>query len=173
MKNLLSFYRFQVSLWNEFIINYFYHNLIEEIDPHGPNQVRKPYNTMYTDNKFKIPESGKAALRRNPATPGWNILDHEDINAADAEDFLEKFENGRFYQNYMQQYFGMVKCIDENVGKLLGFLEEKGVEENTIIIFTSGKLNSPKSLVSHDSLTRFRKNHHLTSRLYMIKYLRL
>uniref|UniRef100_A0A7S3PVI5 Sulfatase N-terminal domain-containing protein n=1 Tax=Chaetoceros debilis TaxID=122233 RepID=A0A7S3PVI5_9STRA len=116
-------------------------------DPHGPNQVRKPYDTMYADNKLKIPESGKAALRRDPATPGWNVLDYEDVDAADAEAFLEKFENGRFYQNYMQQYFGMVKCIDENVGKLLGFLEEKAVDENTIVIFTSGKFSSLRSLL--------------------------
>ena len=130
-----------------YISNKFQHNLIGNTDPHGPNQVRKPYDTMFVDNKFKIPESGKAALRREPATPGWNVLDHEDIDAADAEAFLKKFENGNFYQNYMQQYFGMVKCIDENVGKLLGFLEGKGVDENTIVIFTSGKFSSPRYLL--------------------------
>jgi hypothetical protein len=50
----------------------------------------------------------------------------------------------------MQQYFGMVKCIDFNVGKLLNHLKKSGLDDDTMIIFTSdhgdmlfehGKLN--------------------------------
>jgi len=37
----------------------------------------------------------------------------------------------------MPQYFGMVKCIDDNVGKMLGALRTSGVAERTIIVFTS------------------------------------
>jgi uncharacterized sulfatase len=33
--------------------------------------------------------------------------------------------------------YGMVKLIDDNVGKLLDHLEEKGVDQNTIVVFTS------------------------------------
>jgi uncharacterized sulfatase len=40
-------------------------------------------------------------------------------------------------QGPMSRYFGMVKCIDDNVGKLLAFLEESGLEDNTIVVFTS------------------------------------
>lgn len=35
------------------------------------------------------------------------------------------------------QYFGMVKCIDDNVGKMIDFLRTEGLLENTIIVFTS------------------------------------
>ena len=31
----------------------------------------------------------------------------------------------------------MVKCIDDNLGKLVHFLKEEGLYENTLIIFTS------------------------------------
>jgi arylsulfatase A-like enzyme len=40
-------------------------------------------------------------------------------------------------QGPMSRYFGMVKCIDDNVGKLLAFLKESGLEDNTILVFTS------------------------------------
>lgn len=34
-------------------------------------------------------------------------------------------------------YAGMVECVDQNVGKLLALLKEMGIDDNTIIVFTS------------------------------------
>lgn len=41
------------------------------------------------------------------------------------------------YQRYMQDYLGSIASVDENVGRLLDYLEEKDLAENTIIIYTS------------------------------------
>ncbi len=41
------------------------------------------------------------------------------------------------YQRYMQDYLGCVASIDDNVGKLLDFLDESGLAENTVVIYTS------------------------------------
>lgn len=41
------------------------------------------------------------------------------------------------YQRYMQDYMGTVKSLDESVGEILDFLAEHGLEENTIVIYTS------------------------------------
>ncbi|MEG1648861.1 MAG: sulfatase-like hydrolase/transferase [Rikenellaceae bacterium] len=82
-------------------------------DPHGPNIVRAPYDTMYNDVKFGYPVSAKV----DTTTPGWN---HGDL----------KMEN-------MVKYFGMVKCIDDNIGRLVSFMKEENLLHNTIIIFTS------------------------------------
>jgi uncharacterized sulfatase len=35
------------------------------------------------------------------------------------------------------QYFGMIKCIDDNVGKILQYLRNNNMIQNTIIVFTS------------------------------------
>jgi len=40
-------------------------------------------------------------------------------------------------QSTLSQYFGMVRCIDDNVGKMLAFLEENNLTEDTIVVFTS------------------------------------
>lgn len=41
------------------------------------------------------------------------------------------------YQRYMQDYLGSVKSVDDNVGRVLDYLEESGLAENTIVIYTS------------------------------------
>ncbi|MFN8432211.1 MAG: sulfatase-like hydrolase/transferase [Spirosomataceae bacterium] len=41
------------------------------------------------------------------------------------------------YQRYMQDYLGCIASVDEGVGKVLDFLKESGLDENTIVIYTS------------------------------------
>ncbi len=41
------------------------------------------------------------------------------------------------YQRYMQDYLGCIASVDEGVGQLLDFLEENGLDENTIVVYTS------------------------------------
>lgn len=88
-------------------------------DPHGPNSVRAPYDTMYADIKVPIPPT----LMREPnQIPNWGKSDS--VTAAQL-------------RRIMPAYYGMVKCIDDNVGKLIQTLKEEGLLEKTIIVFTS------------------------------------
>ncbi len=41
------------------------------------------------------------------------------------------------YQRYMRDYAKTVKSLDENVGRLLDYLEESGMLDNTVIFYTS------------------------------------
>lgn len=41
------------------------------------------------------------------------------------------------YQRYMQDYLGTIKAVDENVGKVLDYLEVNNLMDNTIIVYTS------------------------------------
>ena len=41
------------------------------------------------------------------------------------------------YQRYMQDYLACVQSIDDNVGRLLDWLDKNGLSENTIVIYTS------------------------------------
>ena len=83
-------------------------------DPHGPDTVRAPYDTMYLKQEYTQPESAKKDFA---AMPSWG-----------------QKQKGGFQQ---AKYYGMVKCIDDNVGKLIGKLKTLGVYENTILVFTS------------------------------------
>lgn len=85
-------------------------------DPHGPDAVREPYLSMYKDKPFKVPYTADI----DPETaPAWaRVTGSKPGDKNDA-------------------YFGMVKCIDDNVGKMLKKLEELGLSDRTIVIFTS------------------------------------
>lgn len=89
-------------------------------DPHTPNTVRPPYDTMFDPARVSKPPS---AFKTPEQTPRWGPPNLE--------------ERGRDYIPYMTQYFGMVKCIDDNVGRILKKLEELNLMDDTIIVFKS------------------------------------
>ena len=73
-------------------------------DPHGPNTVRPPYDRMFAAMDFQQPRSAFDAGVGLPSC---------------AVPFAKpSFEN-------MSRYFGMVKCIDDNVGKILAALRRQ------------------------------------------------
>lgn len=41
------------------------------------------------------------------------------------------------YQRYMQDYLKCVRSLDNNVGRLLAYLDEQGLAENTLVVYTS------------------------------------
>ncbi len=41
------------------------------------------------------------------------------------------------YQRYMQDYLATIQSVDDNVGRLLAFLDHAGLSKNTIVIYTS------------------------------------
>ncbi|WP_430814969.1 sulfatase family protein [Carboxylicivirga sp. RSCT41] len=91
-------------------------------DPHGPNHVRAPYDTMYDHMHFENP---RTMFPDPDNSPGWLSLKGKKNRAL------------RLKQAQMADYFGMTKCIDDNVGRILQFLKDEGLEENTIVVFTS------------------------------------
>jgi len=62
------------------------------------------------------------------------------------EALLQKLEAGEMsddevtrwkFQRYMHDYLGCVQAVDENVGRILDYLDETGLAENTIVIYSS------------------------------------
>lgn len=83
-------------------------------DPHGPDTVRAPYDTMFEHQKYSQPRSAK---KSDKGLPSWGQKNKSNYNQS--------------------RYYGMVKCIDDNVGKILKYLEEKSLLDRTIVVFTS------------------------------------
>lgn len=40
-------------------------------------------------------------------------------------------------KEYRAMYYGMVTCVDDQIGRINRFLEEKGIKDNTVLIFVS------------------------------------
>ena len=41
------------------------------------------------------------------------------------------------FQRYMQDYLATISSVDDNVGRVLNYLEESGLDKNTIVVYTS------------------------------------
>ena len=69
----------------------------------------------------------------------WDAV-YDPIN----EDFKKNYPNmtekeqmSWRYQRYMQDYLGSIAAVDDGVGEVLDYLEESGLSENTIVVYTS------------------------------------
>lgn len=90
-------------------------------DPHGPNTVRAPYDTKYQDAEVPTPDSTINKTREQ--TPSW---------AAKAPRLTADT-----VRTLMPKYFGMVECLDDNIGRILDTLRKQKILDRTIIAFTS------------------------------------
>lgn len=60
-----------------------------------------------------------------------------DLHTGENFTFKTKAELSRFkYQRYMQRYLRTIQSIDDNVGRLLDYLDSTGLGENTMVIYT-------------------------------------
>lgn len=96
-------------------------------DPHTPDYAKPPYNTMYKNLEIQAPKT--MAPEYVAKKPSW--AKDKGKNEAVGK---SSFENQK---NALKQYFGMVSHIDDSVGRILSFLDENNLTENTIIVFTS------------------------------------
>jgi len=49
----------------------------------------------------------------------------------------EKEQTKAAYQKYIKDYLRCVKAVDENIGRVLDYLDESGLSENTLVIYSS------------------------------------
>lgn len=85
---------------------------------------------MYT----RVDEPGRMTSEQKAA---WDkyfdpiIADFKSRKFTDEELAVWKF------QRYMKDYLSVIKSVDRNIGRVLDYLEEKGLLDNTIVIYTS------------------------------------
>lgn len=55
----------------------------------------------------------------------------------DMSGLTEKQQTKAAYQKYLKDYLRCVKAVDENVGRVLDYLDREGLTENTLVVYTS------------------------------------
>lgn len=84
------------------------------------------------DAKFKPPPGINAEQLQ-----AWNAY-YEPRNKAFREAKLTGKDLVRWrYQRYLHDYLACVKAVDESVGRMLAFLDQEGLADNTVVIFSS------------------------------------
>ncbi|HZJ20359.1 MAG TPA: sulfatase [Pricia sp.] len=112
-------------------------------------QLQTIYKDMYEGHDLKLSkEYGSTALASNPWTDDFDRMSPEQRKAWDAA-YLP--DNNAFWkadlhgkaldeykgQRYLRDYMATIAAVDESVGKLLDYLQENGLEENTLVVYTS------------------------------------
>ncbi len=108
-------------------------------------KMRVRQDLTYEDLGLVMPEGGDevgrlgqpgSAMRKVPEDHRGLVL--IDRKTGENYSFETKRELDLFkYQRYMKRYLRTIAAIDDNVGRMLDWLDESGQAENTIVIYTS------------------------------------
>lgn len=97
------------------------------IKPHWPYIVPKPYHDMYG------PEHVIAPVRSEAERDTDHPLMQAYLNAR----VCRSFARDHVREHVIPAYMGLIKQLDDNLGRLFAWMEAAGLSENTIIAFTS------------------------------------
>ncbi|MEN0054939.1 MAG: sulfatase-like hydrolase/transferase [Mucilaginibacter sp.] len=96
-------------------------------EPHNPYQVSEPYYSMFPPHKLPPLQAGGDSLAKK--SKKWHVQ-------------KQLMEMG--YPNYEKNiprirsnYYGMLRLIDDQLKRFVGFLEEQKLADNTVIIFVA------------------------------------
>jgi arylsulfatase A-like enzyme len=93
--------------------------------PHPPMVIQEPYYSMYPPEGIEVPENINDPMTYSPY--GRRVRGGEESPYGDPENI----------QNMRSIYWGMVREIDDKIGMILDKLDELGLADNTLVIFTS------------------------------------
>ena len=96
-------------------------------EPHNPYQVPEPYYSMFPPESLPPTLSDKSAL----AAKSYKYQ----YNRARLEEAYPPFDEA--IPRARANYFGMLRLIDDQVKRFVGFLDAQGLRDNTLIVFTS------------------------------------
>lgn len=112
-------------------------------------QLQTIYRDMYEGHDLKMTkEKGSHELAHNPWKTDFDRMTKEQRDIWDKayqkknDAFHDANLSGKElaewkYQRYMQDYLATIASVDEGVGKILDYLDESGLSENTIVVYTS------------------------------------
>ncbi len=97
------------------------------IKPHWPYIAPAPYHALY-GREHVLPAVRDEAERQNPHPIYASYLN---------ERFSLVFARQGVRERVIPTYMGLIKQIDDELGRLFAFLDEQGLSERTMIVFTS------------------------------------
>jgi arylsulfatase A-like enzyme len=87
----------------------------------GPSRLMLRYSSKFTPEQYKIFDG-----HFRPLNEAMQKLDLKGKK-------LTRWN----YQRYIKNYLRCVKAVDENIGRMLDYLDENGLSKNTVVIYSS------------------------------------
>jgi arylsulfatase A-like enzyme len=111
--------------------------------PHREWEPDDKHAKMYEDIDIPLPETFNddyktrcAAARQQEMTIEYH-LNEKDLKMKPPEGLAGQELKKWKYQRYIKDYLRCVASVDDNVGRLLDYLDSSGLAENTIVFYTS------------------------------------
>jgi arylsulfatase A-like enzyme len=114
--------------------------------PHRPWQPDEKHRKKWENVQVPEPatfddEKGNFAGRSDAAREATMRIDRDltpnDLKQKPPEGLTGEALKKWKYQRYMRDYLACVEAVDDNVGRLLDYLDKNGLAQNTIVIYTS------------------------------------
>lgn len=97
------------------------------IKPHWPLVAPAPYHDMYTTKDVLSPiRSDDECASNHPVYQAFMSLEYS-----------KTFSRDKVRARVIPTYMGLIKQIDDHLGRLFAFMDEHNLTENTMIVFTS------------------------------------
>ncbi|HEY7862228.1 MAG TPA: sulfatase [Thermoanaerobaculia bacterium] len=106
--------------------------------PHGNWTPAKRYANYFDDLEIPLPPTLEDKLQGRP-----EALRRTQMSIADMGDFgvpksLPEEERRRLnYMHLVKNYYRVLLSVDDNVGRVLDYLDANGLAENTVVVYTS------------------------------------
>ena len=110
---------------------------------------------MFMDYDLKVASDSLLFLdpEREPIRPDWWAWEMQKMTPEQRQSWeaamqyrTEDYRKGRYtgreleawkYQQYLRDYLACIESVDENIGRLLDYLDETGLAESTVVVYSS------------------------------------
>ena len=112
-------------------------------DPHPPYVVPEPWASMYDPADMEpghyVPgefdDMPPQFARTREENPDWS--DYDEPGGQGLHGFQSHLHDEDEMRRSMASYYGMMSLIDSEIGRILNYLDESGLAENTLVVFTT------------------------------------
>jgi arylsulfatase A-like enzyme len=112
--------------------------MMQFFNDHRPFQPPHQYEHIYDDVRIQEPGTfyDDYSMRAAPAKEArMRIADMPDFNPP--QDLTERQRKQWNYQKFMEHFLGTLRAQDDNMGRLLDYLDKSGLADNTIVVYTT------------------------------------
>ncbi len=112
-------------------------------DPHPDYMVPEPWDTMYDPDEITVPSIDEGEHDANPPhfqktqeeKPDFSVYHEPEGNGCHG--FCSHLHDKKHLAKQIAIYYGMISLMDKHIGIILDKLDELGLTENTMVVFTT------------------------------------
>jgi choline-sulfatase len=101
------------------------------LSPHNPYDPPAPYDTMFDDVELPLRNMGEGETSRKPDV-AYNYI-NERLHMPYKSDEITEVQ----VRAMKKAYYGLNTLVDDWIGRIIRALKDKGIYENTVILYTS------------------------------------